>query len=337
MSNYLIGQEISVEKISLVRHIVTHANCADGTASAMILGMALPNAQIQFVQYGSDAREKMEARPRMLFCDMSPPSSRIDEFLDVGAIVLDHHIKAKENIARFVHAGLGAFADEDLNPGVGGALLAFRFVWFPLSEAGVFEHRCTHGALVEDLAVLAGIRDTWQTKHPRWIESQDLAAALKFWGPDVLVGSCPSTWAHMLGSVGHKHYQAQLQLAKSSLEGAFIVESFNGIRAAIFQTTEPCSNAAEMLRTNPELVSCPVSFIAGFSMYSEDAQLKIVYSLRSLDGFDVGAFCKVNGGGGHTAAAGFSVPIGIDSLNPIQLLKVLLDDYVRSYDGEIRP
>lgn len=33
----------------------------------------------------------------------------------------------------------------------------------------------------------------------------------------------------------------------------------------------------------------------------------MVWSLRGLGGFDVAAFAKAHGGGGHTAAAGFAL------------------------------
>jgi len=318
---------IEVSRLRAVKRIITHANCADGTTSAMILRHALPGVPIEFVQYGSDARELMVAEPGMLFCDMSPPESRADEFLAVEAIVLDHHAKCKDTILRFVERGLGVFGDEVKNPGVGGAVLAYRHVWSPLTVVDAFSYRASDGVVVEDLATLAGIRDTWQTQHPRWIEAQQQAAAVKFWGNARLVGSAPDSWASLVTMVGERAYEQNLEGAQQCLEGATTFETDRGLRVAVFQGVRPTSDAAEMLRGRPELVGGVVDVLAGFALFSEHGRMKLVFSLRSLDSYDVGAFCKAMGGGGHTKAAGFNASVGMESANPVAVLRDLFNSY----------
>lgn len=44
---------LNVDELRSVNHIITHANCADGIASAMLLTWVLPDARVSFVQYGS--------------------------------------------------------------------------------------------------------------------------------------------------------------------------------------------------------------------------------------------------------------------------------------------
>ena len=318
---------ISIERLKKVTRVVTHDNCADGTTSAMILKLALPDASVEFVQYGSDAREKMVAEPGMLFCDMSPPESRADDFLAVEAIVLDHHAKCKDTVLRFVERGLGAFGDEIENPGVGGALLAFWYVWEPLVSAG----RITEDWMrVEDLVTLAGIRDTWQTQDPRWIESQQLASAIRFWGPDTLIGTTPDSWESMLTLVGAREYERRLELCTQSLEGSARITTRRGLQVVAFNSIVPTSDASEMFRERPELAGGPADVVAGYAVFVGDGRLKIVYSLRAASEWDVGAFCKAQGGGGHTKAAGFHIVTHPDDRNPLGLLRRRLEDFEES-------
>ena len=121
---------LPIEKLKALKVIVSHENCADGLASAMILKDVLPKAKVVFLQYGTPDHVNLVAEEGMIFCDFSPPPARAQEFVDVGAIVLDHHKTAKAVVALF--GDLGVFADEKDDPGVSGAVLAYREVWLPL-------------------------------------------------------------------------------------------------------------------------------------------------------------------------------------------------------------
>lgn len=124
---------INAEKLQTIRTIVTHENCSDGLASAMILKSVLPGAQVVFLSYNSAAHKELSAIPGMIFCDFSPYVERVQEFIDAGAIVLDHHKYQKDVVEAF--GPNGVFADETSNPGVAGALLAYREVWLPLVKS----------------------------------------------------------------------------------------------------------------------------------------------------------------------------------------------------------
>ena len=139
------------------QRIIVHAHCPDGMASAMILTAALPEAKIEFVQYNSPEHIEMTAEADMLFCDITPHRSRVDDFVRAESIVLDHHRGAKDIVDAFGERGV--FADEEKEPGVSGAVLAFREVYdcaldMDGPNAPSFD--------VSDFATLAGIRDTWQ-------------------------------------------------------------------------------------------------------------------------------------------------------------------------------
>lgn len=128
---------IPLEKLRQVTTIVTHDTCPDGLASAMILLDVLPKAEVVFCQYSTPLHKSMIAKPGMLFADFSPDPARIQEFIDQGAIVLDHHKTAKDTV--LACGELGVFADEKEDPGVSGAVLAFREVWLPLVQRGRVE------------------------------------------------------------------------------------------------------------------------------------------------------------------------------------------------------
>lgn len=87
----------------------------------------------------------------MLFCDIAPPAERAHEFLPRVPVVLDHHKGAEHLVKTFTHH---VFADEKLEPGVSGAVLAYREVWKPLKPLGF--------TTAADFARLAGVCDTWQ-------------------------------------------------------------------------------------------------------------------------------------------------------------------------------
>jgi hypothetical protein len=109
-----MNKKIDIEKIKAVKVIVTHDNCTDGLAAAILLHDVLPDAEIIFAQHGTEAYAKLEVRPNMLFVDIVPPKERYEEFLKAGAIVLDHHKGVKDVVEKF---GTNAvFGDEKQHP-----------------------------------------------------------------------------------------------------------------------------------------------------------------------------------------------------------------------------
>ena len=162
---------IPVQKLKQVRTIITHANCPDGIASAILLHDALPSAQIKFVTHGTKEYRELPAEDWMLFCDITPPAERAHEFLPRVPVVLDDHKGAEHLVKTFTHH---VFADEKLEPGVSGAVLAYREVWDRLRHHGLHGEACR-------FARLAGVRDTWQTSSPDFQRSNEQAVALTFW------------------------------------------------------------------------------------------------------------------------------------------------------------
>lgn len=327
---------IELDLLQSVNHIVTHENCSDGTASAMILLDVLPNARVTFCQYGTKLHQEIAAEPGMLWCDFSPPVARVQEFLDVRAIVLDHHGgPAKESTLAFAEKGLGAFADEKKDPGVSGAHLAYREVWVPLEHERASAHlrassypeeykklveeRSARGKVVEELATLAGIRDTWQKHDERWLKACETAEAVRWW-PWELVEKTPwGQWPELF-RIGPILMARNQRTVDKCIEGAFRFTSKKGRKVTVFEGLKPSSDAAEKLGESNDLT-------IGLGFLVEGGEPKMIFSTRGRGTFHCRNFALAFGGGGHVKAAGFSVPLRFDSPQPYELARVLLDRY----------
>lgn len=306
---------LTPDKIRTFNHIVTHENCPDGVASAMILKEVLPGAKVTFVNYNAKLLE-LPAEPGMIFCDCSPHRDRIQDFLDVDAVVLDHHKTAKDIVGRFADKGLGVFADEKLDVGVCGAVLAFREVWMPIKEyMGEGEYKDAF----QRLATLAGIRDTWQKGDPRWREACEQADALTFWPWDRVEGTPWDQWPNIL-SIGPILFDRNIRRVDKAIEGAYKFTSGKNRKVTVFEGTKPTSDASEKLAGESDIV-------IGFSIFVEEGNPLIIYSTRTRSDFDCSSFCLAHGGGGHTKAAGFSQPLTASTLHPYAMIEGILNKY----------
>jgi oligoribonuclease NrnB/cAMP/cGMP phosphodiesterase (DHH superfamily) len=263
--------------------IVTHANCPDGKASAIILNRFFPEARVIFLQYNSKQHLELEAKPGMLFCDFSPPRERIQDFVQAGAYVLDHHKYAKDIVEAFGDHGVYASEEER---GVSGAVLAYREVIEPIFGEMEDPRR---------LATLAGIRDCWVKESPLWQEAAEQAAALQFFDWEYLLSKGFGVEEMELGKY---LYQKTLTKAKDIVANNLL----DCGKIAIMSGLETSDVADALFEINPK-----IDILAGFAFVIENNKSKMVVSLRSRTGVDVGCIAKRNGGGGHGQAAGFSI------------------------------
>ena len=298
-------------KLESIRQIVCHRNaesaCPDGVASALLLREALPTAEVRFVHHGELV--SLEARPGMLFCDIAPPLERAAEFLKAGAVVLDHHRTAKEVVSLFVANGQGAFADEAEEPGVSGALLAHRHVYEPmlclLGKRSAEDRPYAFSA--RRFAELAGVRDTWQRKSRDWEEACSQAEALTFypWAmwPRGAFDASQTLFRQML-DIGDVLRQQRLERSRSAILNGHRFTTLKGTRVLVVSTLDTSDIA--------EAVGAAADLVVGFGYRRGE----IVLSTRSPASFDCAAFCRANGGGGHTRAAGCHVELSGDDPQP---------------------
>ncbi len=155
---------IPIEVLKKVKILVTHAGCADGIASALIVKQVLPHVEVRFLQYNTRAWKELDPKPGMLFCGFSPYPERALGFVAVGAVVLDHHEGVRDLVAEFGNRGV--YADAEENPGISGASLAFSMVYTPIVLGMPEEKREMPDEVlgewgdVRSFARLVGVRDT---------------------------------------------------------------------------------------------------------------------------------------------------------------------------------
>ena len=308
---------IPKNRLEEISHVITHKDCADGVASAMILKLALPHIKISFIQYDSEEHRSIKPEPGLLFCDFSPHREHVEGFLGTDTLVLDHHKKYEETIRRFGENGV--FADEVKEPGVSGALLAYREVYVPLRGPN---------PAVEEFATITGIRDTWQKKHELWLKACEQGEALSFWPPDMLVGQPPSAWPAKL-EIGQVLFAKTQEYAADMVEKCHRFTTPAGTRVVLFGGVKMTSDVAERLGSAADLV-------VGFKYKISGDEVDLIYSTRSHTHYDCGALCTAHGGGGHTKAAGFRVRIDVlQDPNPFEHFRRILQGFETSHSADL--
>lgn len=358
---------IPIEVLKEVSVVFTHAHCPDGMASAMILkdafrmlGMA---PRITFLAHGTpehkgaiDRHYLHSGNGRALFCDFAPHPDVYRDHVVAGDIVLDHHVGAKNIVESF--GALGVYADAEKEPGVSGAVLAFREVWKQIF--GTMPERFTDGGAwqhVENFAECTGARDTWQTESPKfqrgqWISKMIMSKPAEHWlepravwPDDAVAGHSDDRHALpylskgevMSGAALFDAHRTAVHDATLQLVGYTLPEN---VRLVVFQEQASgfrlCSDVAEAMRVQNSTYQYEpsveqVHVVAGFAYVVDKpgATPKVVYSLRGLNGFDVCTFATANGGGGHKAAAGFSVPVDeMDAKGPYAHVRLALAEFL---------
>jgi hypothetical protein len=313
---------IFLDKLRAVQTIVTHDSCADGTASALLLKDALPEAGVIFVQHGTDAFKTLPATAGMLFCDIAPPADRVDEFIAAGALVLDHHRTAKAIVERFGENGI--FADEVTEIGVSGAMLAYREVWVPVRQTRGDITPWLLGA-VENFATLTAIRDTWQNRDERWEAACKLANLMHF-QPNtewlkIPLATLMNNWADTYEWIGEVLHNKHAKAVTKTLGKSGHYKTPKGTRIVAMNSTSHTSDACEKLDQEADL-------IAGFAYEVENETEKMILSFRSHTGYNCSALARSLGGGGHTAAAGASVPVAVGE-SPYRTILRVVENFER--------
>jgi|SRR5688572_19300511 len=309
----------SVEQLKSIKTVITHGNCPDGIASAMIVADAYAGTDIAMpaireISHGSPEKADLEPAPGMMFVDFSPDPARAQDFIAAGALCLDHHAKGS-SVQDFVKAGLGVFGDENDNPGVCGAVLAYEHVWKPLRA----EHQIDH-EVIESFARLSGIRDTWQRQSPDWLKACELAEALRFWSWEKLRGVPPAEWAGYFDQLGRHVWEKKTKTVAKVSERVYRWTSPRGTRAGFFQGTKLSSDVAEAIGGSLDV-------LIAYDIRYEEGKFELSCSSRSRGSYDCGSLALAHGGGGHTRAAGFTLPMTLESPNPYRMLQDMLTAY----------
>jgi hypothetical protein len=238
---------------------------------------------------------------------------------------LDHHAKVWYISKPFVEAGQGVFGHEEIEPGVSGAVLAYREVWVPLCGESASEARYK---VIKRLATLAGVFDTWQTQSPLWEQAREQAEALKFWHWKQCLPVRWEDWQDKILNVGPALREKTDARLKMLLGGGSRFTTSKGRKVIMFEGVAESSLATERVDRDPDE---DADIVIGFGIFIGRGNEKpsLYLSCRSHRGFDVGDFALAYGGGGHSKAAGLHIPLKRDSLQPFTLAENLLNEYER--------
>ena len=354
---------IKIETLRQVTHVYCHGHCPDGLASAMILKDAFRmlgmSPRIEFLTHGTPEHQvATDTIEQVLFCDIAPKAGAGSWLVrEKWPIVLDHHVGAKAVVESF--GSLGVYADAEKEPGVSGAVLAFREVWKPIWDVWDQQEKPVPPMpknAVQDFAYCVGARDTWQTKvsnfvRGQWISKMLMSKPAAWWldesGHGTTMHHAPYLSANEI-EMGRAWFEAHEEAVRQAVEQVVRYELLEaeqvpsgGRRAVylyVFQEQASgfrlCSDVSEALRKQTA-GRMNRGVVAGFSYVVDKpgASPRLLYSLRGLNDFDVQKFATANGGGGHKAAAGFSVdPQCNDVKNPYEAIRYRLEEFLRGID-----
>jgi oligoribonuclease NrnB/cAMP/cGMP phosphodiesterase (DHH superfamily) len=258
--------------------ILYHAECADGFGAAWAIWNQFPNARFVPVKHGNSPPPELTAQ-RVVIVDFSYDRPTLERLASEtqALLVLDHHITAEKALADLPYAHF------DLKKC--GAVLAWEWV---------HDHPAPW--------LLEYIQDkdlwTWALPSSREINAAIASHPFEF---DVWNGFNQKE----LEQEGRAILRYEQELVNKVAAQAVLVE-FQGTVVPSVQSAILTSQIGE--RLSPDYPFCIIW---------HDRDGRRYYSMRSReDGSDVGAIAASFGGGGHTHAAGFSIPLGPDGSLP---------------------
>lgn len=263
--------------------ILYHAECADGFGSAWAIWKRFPSARFIPVKHGVPPPEGLAGR-HILIVDFSYERAVLETIARQAAslLVLDHHITAQKGLA------------------------GLPYVYFDQKKCGaVLAWEWAHEEPAPWLLQYIQDKDLWAWALPG---SREINAALTSYPFDFHLWD--SLRRDTLEAEGRAILRYENELA-GKIAAAAVLVSFQGMTVPAAQSSVLTSQIGERLSKGHP-----------FCIIWHDRDGRRYYSLRSTaEGADVGAIASAHGGGGHTHAAGFSVPLDLDSQDPLAPLK----------------
>ena len=258
--------------------ILYHAECADGFGGAWAIWRRYPEAEYRPVKHG-EAPPTSLAGHHIVMVDFSYNRATLEAMAKDAAslVVLDHHITAEQALADLPYAYF------DLNKS--GAVLGWEWA---------------HDEPAPWLLRYIQDKDLWHWALPN---SREISAALASYPFDF------ELWTRFeqreLEREGRAILRYENELVTKLASHATLVD-FEGATVPSVQSAVLTSQIGERLSAEHP-----------FCVIWHDRNGRRYFSMRSRqDGTDVGAIAASFGGGGHTHAAGFSVPLQANGLPP---------------------
>ncbi|HMS83649.1 MAG TPA: DHHA1 domain-containing protein [Nitrospira sp.] len=269
--------------------VLYHADCFDGFGAAWALWKKFPSANFLPVKHGQPPPPDLNDR-RVVIVDFSyaRPILEMMAAETKELLILDHHITAERILDGFPHA----YFDQTKS----GAVLSWEWA-----------HRTTAPWLLQYVQD----KDLWTWALPG---SREISAALASYPFDFKL------WDGFSQSILEQEGRAILRYEQElvgKLAAQAVMVSFQRAVVPSVQSAILTSQIGE--RLSPQHPFCVIW---------HDRDGRRYFSMRSrADGTDVGAIAASFGGGGHTHAAGFSVPLNPDGSPPsdAQLPRLVTD------------
>ncbi len=265
-------------------HVLYHGACPDGFGAAWAAWKKFGNVPKYIPVQPGDPAPDLPVDADVLMVDVAYPK---DIHLELkgkvkSLTVVDHHVTNLE--------GLGNLQNVHIDMSHSGATLAWMFLH--------------PGKPIPELLLYVEDRDLWRFKLP---DSREFSAALSSYEKKFDLWEILST----MGSDKLKHdggpiLRAEARMIEDILENAFMTK-IDGHEVPVVCTSILRSQVGDRL--------CQIHPTVPFSAYffvkkNPKNQMLRCWGLRSPGRFDVSVIAKKFGGGGHSGAAGFSVPIG---------------------------
>jgi oligoribonuclease NrnB/cAMP/cGMP phosphodiesterase (DHH superfamily) len=255
-----------------------HADCMDGFGAAWAIWKRFPNTVFVPVKHGYPPPTDLADR-RVVIVDFSYGRPILEAMAaeTKELLVLDHHITAEQ------------------------ALQGLPYAYFDQTKSGaVLGWEWAHGTPPPWLLRYVQDKDLWTWALPG---SREINAALASYPFDF------NLWDQFSQEKLEQEGQAILRYEHElvgKLAGQAVMVEFHGEIVPSVQSSVLTSQIGE--RLSPHHPFCVIW---------HDRDGRRYFSMRSRqDGTDVGAIAASFGGGGHTHAAGFSVPLGADGTLP---------------------
>ncbi|TLY14701.1 MAG: phosphoesterase [Nitrospirae bacterium] len=265
--------------------VLYHAECSDGFGAAWAIWKKFPSARFMPVKHGISPPTGLAGR-HVVIVDFSYSRQTLEAMAKEAASlqVLDHHITAEK------------------------ALAGLPFAYFDQKKSGaVLAWEWAHPEPVPWLLQYIQDKDLWHWVLP---SSREINAALASYPSDFRVWDELRQRTLEAEGLAILRYENEL-VGKIAAEAALV--SFHNETVPAVQSAVLTSQLGERLSAGYP-----------FCVIWHDRDGRRYYSMRSRkEGADVAAIAASYGGGGHTHAAGFSVPLSTGHPSPTDLIRPL--------------
>ena len=258
--------------------VLYHAECADGFGAAWAIWKRYPSARFLPVKHGEPPPSGLSAL-KVVMVDFSYSRSILEVLAadSKAFLILDHHITAQQALQGLPYA----YFDQQKS----GAVLAWE--WAHKSPAPWLLR------YIQD-------KDLWEWALP---SSREISAAIAAYPYDFHVWDRFDQERLIQEGTAILRYERELV---GKIAAHAVLVTFHGYRVPAVQCAVLTSQIGEQLSAGYP-----------FCIIWHDRNGRRYCSFRSReDGVDVGSLAASLGGGGHTHAAGFSIPLGPDGIPP---------------------